>query len=54
MTEELTRLRALRDYILEYERCEMIRDDYWDEPKGVYATEYLEQAVQMAKESPES
>ena len=51
MNDELIKLRALRDFLLGYERSEQIRDDYWDGSKEEHMKEYLEQAVQMAKES---
>ena len=53
MNDELIKLRALRDFLLGYERSEQIRDDYWDGSKEEYMKEYLQEAVQMAKESQE-
>lgn len=53
MNNELKDLRALRDFILDYERTERIRDDYWDGPEGDFAIEYIQDAVKKAKETKE-
>jgi hypothetical protein len=49
VNNELEELRALRDFVLGYERAERIRDDYWDGPEEEFAISYIRDAIEMAK-----
>lgn len=53
MKTELDQLRDLAKFLLDYERSESIRDDYWDGSEDYYRKEYLQEAIKMAKKASE-